>query len=806
MNINRTKSGIGYAAVALLAVGLAVKVSALTVTEVSHVTSRPSGAEQISGITYAGGNLFYAVDDNDNKLYPLTLAINRSSGSLTSSGITIGTGVTMSGGNDMEGCAFDPCSGNVWISQETSALIREFDPTTGTLYREAPVPAIQKKYRGNYSLEALTISGDGMTMWTANEEALTVDGLLATNSVGSVVRLTRFVRYSVYDNWTPNGEWAYETQPIGTLKDQYTRSGVAGLCALPDGTLLVLERRCYDGGLFPDFNIRVYQVNFSGATDVSSLTALNGASYTKTTKTLLWQYTHGNSMPNYEGICLGPRLDDGSCTLVLISDGGSSAEEGVFTLKLSGLNIWTMGFDAVANALYLPSIYGTNYRYLDGDQVTVGLLGEGVEAVAYTNNGATVVSAEWTVKNSSNQTLASGTGTTATFNVTGDGTLSWGNVTTSVAVSPILANDSFEAYAVGTQGSEIPGWSGEDAEVITTSYTLSAGFPMDREAHTKVLSVDGDMTRTYPEVVTNDYQKLDMAIAVRRAPSNEEMEVAEGENKLVIACDADGHMCLSCKTNGSATGWVQLSNTAYANDDWVRVELTFDYTSNGDGKAFAQVKLDGAECVTASGYASPTDLTAGGSWYELLMVGSKKCVSSLVASGMCKLDDVILTVEPKPAPAVVTFADDGAAGLVTTTDAATIASYVNNIGGGTVTVVTKPMVVSYLLGANKVLETPENGVLSISSIVQDKDEQNNDCWKITVTTTLNAADQAAGATIDLNRINGALKVVATDDLGTPFAPVDSAKFSVAPAGAGSPDAVITVTDPNAKFLKATITE
>jgi len=805
MNINRTKSGICYAAVALLVVGLAVKVSALTVSTVSQV-SRPSGAEQISGITYAGGNLFYAVDDNDNKLYPLTLAINRSNGSLASSGITIGTGVTMSGGNDMEGCAFDSCSGYVWISQETSALIREYDPTTGTLYRNAPVPAVQKNYNGNYSLEALTISGDGMTMWTANEEALKVDGPLATNSVGSIVRLTRFVRYSVYDNWTPNGEWAYETQPIGSVKDEHTRSGVSGLCALPDGTLLVLERRCYNPeGFFPDFEVSVYQVNFSGATDVSSIASLKGASYTKTTKQKLWSYKHGSDMPNYEGMCLGPRLNDGSCVLVLISDGGSYAEEGVFTLKLSGLNIWTMGFDAVANALYLPSITGTNYRYMDGAQVTVDLSGEGVEAVAYTNNGATVVSAEWTVKNSSNQTLASGSGSTATFNVTGDGTLTWA-VATSAAVSPILANDSFEAYAVGTPGSEISGWSGEDAEVIATNYTLSAGYPMAREAHTKVLSVDGDMTRTYPEVVTNDYQKLDMAIAVRRAPSNEEMYVSEGENKLVIACDAEGHMCLSCKTNGSATGWVQLSNTAYANDDWVRVELTFDYTSNGDGRAFAQVKLDGAECVTASGYVSPTDLTAGGSWYELLMVGEKKCISSLVASGMCKLDDVILTVEPKPAPAVVTFADDGAAGLVTTTDAATIASYVNGIGGGSVTVVTKPMVVSYLLSANKVLETPENGVLSISSIVQDKDEQNNDCWKITVTTTLNAADQAAGATIDLNRINGALKVVATDDLGTPFAPVDSAKFSVAPAGAGSPDAVITVTDPNAKFLKATITE
>ena len=806
MDMNRTKSGIGYAAVALLAVGLAVKVSALTVTEVSHVTSRPSGAEQISGITYAGGNLFYAVDDNDKKLYPLTLAINRSDGSLTSSGITIGTGITMSGGNDMEGCAFDSCSGYVWISQETSALIREYDPTTGTLYREAPVPAIQKKYRGNYSLEALTISGDGMTMWTANEEALTVDGPLATNSVGSVVRLTRFVRYSVYDNWTPNGEWAYETQPIGSVKDEHTRSGVSGLCALPDGTLLVLERRCYNPeGFFPDFEVSVYQVNFSGATDVSSIASLKGASYTKTTKQKLWSYKHGNNMPNYEGMCLGPRLDDGSCVLVLISDGGSYAEEGVFTLKLSGLNIWTMGFDAVANAMYLPSITGTNYRYVNGAQVTIGLSGEGVEAVAYTNNGATVVSAEWTVKNSSNQTLASGSGSTATFNVTGDGTLTWA-VATSAAVSPIIANDSFEAYAAGTQGNDIPGWSGEDAEVVAANYSLAAGYPMAREAHTKVLSVDGDLTRTYPEVVTNDYQKLDMAIAVRRAPSNGEMAVLDGENKLTVACDAEGHMCLNCKTNGGAAGWVQLSNTTYQNEDWVRVELIFDYTSNGEGRAFAQVKIDGVDCETPSGYASPTDLTAGGSWYELLMVGPKKCVSSIIASGVCKLDDVILTVEPKSTAAVVTFADDGAAGLVSTTDAATIAAYINGIGGGSVTVVTKPMVIAYLLGANKVLETPENSILTISTIEQNKDGVGNDCWKITVTTTLNAADQAAGATIDLNRINGALKVVATDDLGTPFAPVDSAKFSVAPAGAGSPDAVITVTDPNAKFLKATITE
>ena len=638
--MNMVKSCVSRTSAALLFVGMAFGAEALTVSTVSQV-SRPSGAEQISGITYAGENLFYAVDDNDGKLYPLTLAINRSDGSLTKSGITIGTGVTMSGGNDMEGCAFDPCSGKVWISQETSALIREYDPSNGTLLRDAPVPAVQKKYRGNYSLEALTISGDGKTMWTANEEALTVDGLLATNSVGSVVRLTRFIRDLVSDNWIANGEWAYETQPIGTLKDQYTRSGVAGLCALPDGTLLVLERRCYDGGFFPDFNIRIYQVNFSGATDVSSISALNGATYTKTTKTLLWQYTHGSDMPNYEGICLGPRLADGSCTLVLISDGGSSAEEGVFVLKLSGLDIWTMYFNEPESVYYMPSIAGSNYRYCNNDQVTVALSKKSADV------DEIVTPTSWIVTNQQNQVLASGVGYVATFSVTNDGVLAW-NLASKELVSPIIGSDSFEAYGAKTQGNTIPGWSGEDAEVVDATYSLAAGYPMEREAHTKVLSVDGDLTRTYAEVITNDCQKLDMAISARRAPAGQPLPVSADDSKLAIACDENGYICLSCKlADGGTNGWVRLSDKAYQNDEWLRIVIAMDYVSNPDGRAFAQVKIDGKKCTTASGYVLPTDLTAGGSWHELLMVGSKRCVSSLSASGTCKIDDVILTVEPR---------------------------------------------------------------------------------------------------------------------------------------------------------------
>ena len=662
--INMANSSISRASAALLFIGMAFGAEALTVTQVSQVT-RPSGysftygAKQISGITYAGGNLFYAIDDTDNKLYPIRLNINRSTGSLAQADITIEEGVVMSGGNDMEGCAFDPCSGKVWVSQETSALIREYEPSDGTLLRSAPVPAIQKKYNSNYSLEALTISGDGSTMWTANEEALTVDGALSSLRSGSIVRLTRFTRDSVYDNWTPNGEWAYETQPIGgrTEKDEYSRSGVAGLCVLPDGTLLTLERRCYNtDGFYPDFNIQIFQVDFSGATDVSAISALKDASstdYKKVSKTRLWSSPvndHFNQdMPNYEGICLGPRLDNdpNSCVIVLITDGGSSAVPEVMTLKLSGLNVRTMDFNAPENAAYTASITGTNYRYINGTQVSVDLKGEGVAPVAYTNNGATVVSAQWAVKNSSNQPLASGDGYTAAFSVTGDGTLYW-TIETSAAVTPIIANDSFEAYAVGKQGSTIPGWSGEDAEVVEETYLLTAGYPMEREAHTKVLSVDGDLTRTYAAVVTNDFQKLDMAISARRAPAGQPLPESDGDSKLAIACDENGYICLNCKlANGGPNGWVRLSDKAYQNDEWLRIEITMDYVSNLDGRAFAQVKIDGEKCTTESGYVLPTDLTKGGSWYELLAIGQNRCISSLLASGTCKIDDVILTVEPR---------------------------------------------------------------------------------------------------------------------------------------------------------------
>ena len=614
------------AALALAAILAPAASRALTVTKVSQVL-RPTGAEQISGVTYAGGNLFYAVDDNDGKLYPLTLDINRSNGSLASSGITIGAGVTMSGGNDMEGCAFDPASGKVWISQETSALIREFDPATGALIRSAPVPAIQKQYVGNYSLEALTIAGDGKTMWTANEEALKVDGPLATNTVGSVVRLTKFTRAAVRDNWTPAGEWAYVTQPIGSVKDSHTRSGVSGLCALPDGTLLVLERRCYSPeGFFPDFNIRLYQVNFAGATDVSAISALKDATYTKTTKSLLWQYTNTTDMPNYEGICLGPRLNDGSCALVLISDAGSYAEEGIITLKLSGLNVRTLSIHGADES----EPVGGPYRYVDGSTVSVALPGAGSPYETELR-----VHPAWAAPYNG----ARGEGSTASFAITADDTFSWYSSTNFSL--PLLGADSFERLASGTEADDLSGWSGE-AWVEAASYDPATppGWPLALETHEGVLAIDGDVVRSYADV-PGAGAKIDLMLRGSRATADTPAEDADGQIALYFA--EDGRATLQHRSaDGSARLRTPLSPRVFENGDWVRASLVFDYATGPAGAAWCQVRLDGQPCVTDAGVRSPANPVSPGSWYRTLDGGTAGKVSELALHGFGAVDDLAL--------------------------------------------------------------------------------------------------------------------------------------------------------------------
>ena len=304
--------------------------------EFASEVPRPEGPGiQLSGITWLGGDSYFVVDDDSGCLHPLTLAINRADGTLSTNGIVLGAGIPLTDVSDPEGCAWDTASSTVWVVSEITSTIREHDPSDGTPSRTIPLPSLLRRPRSNFGLESLAISPDGLVMWTANEDTLPADGERGSTTQGALVRLVKFTRDTPRDDWREAGQWAYRVDPVAGDPHPKACGGVAELAILPDGSLLVLERMLTMRRGFPTMEFRLYQADISGATDVSGAASLRDLDATPAAKSLV--YRGGAGFANYEAVCLGPTLDDGSRALVLVSDGGGSplALKTVLTLRLS---------------------------------------------------------------------------------------------------------------------------------------------------------------------------------------------------------------------------------------------------------------------------------------------------------------------------------------------------------------------------------------------------------------------------------------------------------------------------------------
>jgi hypothetical protein len=280
-------------------------------------------ARELSGITWVEGTRYLAVSDRDPMLYPLTIELNAQTGAIARA--TLGRGVPLAGSRDLEGIAVDRTRGTVLVSDEDGPAIREYDPNSGALIRSLSLPAVFKQARNNLSLESLSFSPDGRALWTANEEALAIDGPRASDTTGSIVRLQRFDR-----EFRPDGQWAYRTDPaLGVVRRgarDLESSGVSDLVALPGGGLLVLERAFGAGG----FRNRVYEVDFHAATDVGARASLAAMDDVAVGKRLLWEHAFFDI--NYEGAALGPPLAGGGWSLVLIADDGHHLRQALYAL------------------------------------------------------------------------------------------------------------------------------------------------------------------------------------------------------------------------------------------------------------------------------------------------------------------------------------------------------------------------------------------------------------------------------------------------------------------------------------------
>ena len=196
----------------------------------------------------------------------------------------------------------------------------------------------------NYNFESLAFDSVRQYLWTIPESTLRKDGQPATPQNGLVNRL-RLMRldwgkmkenrnkeeYSEQVSSKKDSRYmtpyAYQMdQPSTHKKADIYVMGVSELCALPDGQLLVLEREAF----IPNIKIgafckcKLYLVNplnsenFSMKEKFSSDTPFLKKKLLTEWKTSL--SLSKRSFANYEGMCLGPKLEDGSQVIILLSD------------------------------------------------------------------------------------------------------------------------------------------------------------------------------------------------------------------------------------------------------------------------------------------------------------------------------------------------------------------------------------------------------------------------------------------------------------------------------------------------------
>jgi len=187
----------------------------------------------------------------------------------------------------------------------------------------------------NLSLESLTVSTDGGTIYTATENALVQDGSVNTLANGSNVRILSFDLAT----GQAGAEYVYPVSPVLLAPQpagRFSTNGLVELLAIGPGELIAVERSFAAGadtpgvgpsGLPTGNSVRLFHVSLAGATDVRGLEKLTGQSFTAASKTLLLDMSelrHDDGTPlavdNIEGISFGPRLPDGRQSLILVSD------------------------------------------------------------------------------------------------------------------------------------------------------------------------------------------------------------------------------------------------------------------------------------------------------------------------------------------------------------------------------------------------------------------------------------------------------------------------------------------------------
>ncbi|MEG4589596.1 esterase-like activity of phytase family protein [Microcoleus sp. MOSTC5] len=310
----------------------------------SGITYDPKGISAVTSKAYR----FYALSDDPSengeaRFYSLRLDLTSSDPAniglkkVTVEGVTSlkkADGETFSWGSiNPEGIALSPRN-SVFVASEgvthvgIPPFLGEFDLKTGQMRGQLPIPkryipdaSDEKQQQGvvdNLGFESLTIDPetfspgglDPFRLFAATEAPLMQD---LDPEQASKLRLLHYIIVDKTPQLVSENLYKLDQVPMTIL------NGLTELVTVGGGQILSLERSFGLSG----YSARIYQVAVGAATDTSRIQSFKGrvAMVEPVKKKLLLDLSElGIPLYNLEGMTLGPRLPDGSQSLVLVSD------------------------------------------------------------------------------------------------------------------------------------------------------------------------------------------------------------------------------------------------------------------------------------------------------------------------------------------------------------------------------------------------------------------------------------------------------------------------------------------------------
>ena len=251
---------------------------------------------------------------------------------------------------DVEDLVFDAHRGAVWIANEGDQTLTAYDTATQQLGATMVIPPYFSRDRifANLGFEALAHDARTQLWCTTSESPLRVDVPARPEQLLPTVPLD--LRLTFWDSTFTAQRIVPYRMATSQLSRQarYYLQGVAALCFLPNGSLLVMERelsvpRTYLGAkchirlrwiaakTLQQWAVSTENLSSDARSTAASLTAAQCnqlAPQTPVLEVAEWRTQLGvfsRSLANYEGMCLGRRLADGRQTILCVSDAQGGA-------------------------------------------------------------------------------------------------------------------------------------------------------------------------------------------------------------------------------------------------------------------------------------------------------------------------------------------------------------------------------------------------------------------------------------------------------------------------------------------------